>query len=99
MVFITNSFTVKNGVKQGAVISPVLFCIYIDTLLFNLEINGLGHFIGKMCVGALAYADDIVLIAPTSRAKRRMLSTYDSLADNFSIVLNANIKVFNNCAY
>ena len=70
-------------------ISPVLFCIYIDKLLFNLDANGGGCFIGKMCVGELAHANYIVLIAPRSRAMRRMLSTCDSFADNFSIVFNA----------
>ena len=29
----TNTFNVKNGVRQGAVSSPVLFCIYIDKVI------------------------------------------------------------------
>ena len=37
----------------------------------------------------LAYDDDIVLIAPTSRAMRRMLFTCYYVADDFSIVFNA----------
>ena len=72
----------------------MLFCIYIDKLIFNLEVNGC--FIGKIFVGGLAHADDIVLIAPKSHEMSRMLFTCDSSADNFSIVFNANkIKVFN----
>jgi len=30
-------FAVGNGVKQGGVISPILFCIYIDSLLGALQ--------------------------------------------------------------
>ncbi len=30
-------FNISNGVKQGGVISPILFCIYIDGLLVELE--------------------------------------------------------------
>ena len=85
----SNSFPVKMVQKQGCVISPVLFCCYIDKLLFNLDANGIGCFIDKMFVGGLAHVDDIVLIAPTSRVMRRILSTCYSFDDNFSIVFNA----------
>ena len=83
------SHRVKNDVKQGVVISPVLCCIYIDKLLFHLDDNGVGCYICKMFVSALTYTGESVLIAPASRTMRRMLSTCDSFADNFSIVFNA----------
>ena len=67
----------------------MLFGIYINKLSFKLEGNGIGCFIGKMFVSGLAYAGDIVLIAPKSHAMRRMLSTCDSFADNFLTIFNA----------
>ena len=57
-----------NGVKQGAVLSPILFCVYIDDLLLLLAKAGVGCYIGFHFVGALAYADDIVLVAPSASA-------------------------------
>ena len=39
-------FAVGNGVKQGGVISPILFCIYIDILLGVLQNSGVGCFSG-----------------------------------------------------
>ena len=56
-------FLVGNGVKQGGVLSPILFWVYIDDLLLLLAKSGYGCFIGAHFVGALAYADDIVLIS------------------------------------
>jgi len=38
-------FNALNGVKQGGVISPILFCIYIDDLLVSLSQIGDGCYI------------------------------------------------------
>ena len=47
--------------------------MYIDGLLMSLYRAGLGCYIGHMFAGALAYADDLVLLAPTPHAMRCML--------------------------
>ena len=60
----SNSFTVHNGVKQGGVLSPLLFSIYLDTLLCDLTSCGYGCYVGSKFMGAMAYADDIVLLSP-----------------------------------
>ena len=42
-----------------------------------------------MFVGALAYADDIVLLAPTARAMRKLLCLCDEFASGFNVLFNA----------
>ena len=54
---------VSNGVKQGGVLSPILFCIYIDKLLQRLKVSGYGCHIGDIFFGALGYTDDVTLLA------------------------------------
>ena len=69
-------------------ISPVLFCVYIDDLLLRLFSAGIGCYLGLNFVGALAYADDIVLLAPTPYAMRKLLQICDTFAAEFDITFN-----------
>ena len=48
--------------KQGAVLSPILFTMYIDGLFYELKRAGVGCHINEEYAGAFEYADDIVLI-------------------------------------
>ena len=82
-------FNVRNGVKQGGVLSPVLFCVYIDGLLNALSAAGVGCHLGHMFVGALAYADDIVLISLTVHGMQLMLNVCNQYARDFDVVFNA----------
>ena len=86
----SSSFGVTNGVKQGGILSPILFCVYMDILLVSLRDAGIGCFIGESFVGALAYADDIVLLAPTAHAMRRLLSICDKYGSEYSMSFNAS---------
>ena len=52
----------RNGVKQGSVLSHLLFAIYNDSLLNKLEESGVGCHMGGHFTRALAYADDITLL-------------------------------------
>ena len=64
----------KNGVRQWAIASPTLFCIYLDTLLEDLRKSGVGCYIANKFMGAFGYADDIILIAPTRHSLQIMLN-------------------------
>ena len=79
-----------NGVKQCGVLSAVIFSLYIDGLLVRLVKATVGCYVGVYFTGALAYADDIVLLAPTASAMRKMLQYSDEYAAEFSINFNAN---------
>jgi len=82
-------FSILNGVRQGGVLSLLLFCVYIDNLLVRLSSSGVGCYIGANFVGALAYADDIVLLSPTSTAERKLLSICETFASEYDIKFNA----------
>ena len=54
--------SVSSGVKQGGVISPLPFTIYIDTLCLEVLSIGLGCYVGLTYACDFGYADDIALI-------------------------------------
>ena len=60
----SSTFSLSNGTRQGSVLSPVLFSVYLDDLLKELRRLALGCHIGGFWYGALGYADDLVLLAP-----------------------------------
>ena len=57
-------FTVSNGVRQGGILSPRLFAVYVDDLSKHLHDARSGCFIGDQCNNHVMYADDICLLAP-----------------------------------
>ena len=75
-----------NGVKQGGIISPILFSLYMDMLLNALKERDIGCHIGNSFVGALAYADDLTLLSPSLSGLKSMLKTCEDFAKEFDIM-------------
>ena len=57
-------FNISNGVKQGGVISTILFSCYIDKLFSQLDHSSLWLHVSASYAGAFGYADNIALVAP-----------------------------------
>ena len=66
-------FPINNGTRQGSIASPVFWAVYCDLLIKELRQLGVGAYIAGVFMGASAYADDMVLVAPTRHAMKLML--------------------------
>ena len=76
----SDNFDVSNGVKQGGVLSPLLFSVYMDDLLYELKALNIGCHINGNFVGSVIYAGDIVLLGPTRGSVMSLLNVCDLYA-------------------
>ena len=66
--YLTEGFSVSNGVRQGGILSPYLFNIYTDDLSKKLDMSGVGcRYLGS--VNHLCYADDRYGVAFTDASR------------------------------
>ena len=86
----STSFCVSNGVKQGGVISPVLFKVYIDDLSCALNRSNIGGRIGGEIVNHLSYSDDLCLICLSSAGMQNLLNVCSNYATEHILSYNAN---------
>ena len=93
---ISGTFSAVNGIKQGGVLSPLLFTVYLDQLILALKELGIYCHLNGMFVGVFIYADDVTLLAPTIMAMNAMLSTCTDFAASHNLLLNASKT---NCMY
>ena len=85
-------FNIRNGVRQGAVLSPILFCLYMDNLFKLLRDSKNGCWIGEYYAGVFGYADDLLLICPSRSGLQNMLGIAERYANSHKISFSTNIN-------
>jgi len=81
---------VKSGIRQGGILSPVLFNMYFDTLLCELRRNGEGCYLGRHYVGCIAYADDLILLSASLCNLQSMLDVCHSVGSSLDIAFKSS---------
>ena len=92
MVF-SEAFGIGNGVRQGGILSPFLFRFYIRKLIAEVVKLRIGCNIGGIFLNLFAYADDMVLIAPSWFALQKLLVTIQDEATSINMSFNTKKTV------
>ena len=89
----SDSFKTSNGVKQGGVLSPLLFNIYMDDLSILLNQSRIGCHVNDSIINHIMYADDMCLLAPCSTALQKLVIICYDYANEHDILYNAKKSV------
>ena len=82
-------FEVVAGVRQGGVLSPDFYCIYVDDLLSILQSCDKGCYYKSYFAAALFYADDMAILSPSIKAMKILLELCGDYCNEWDICLNA----------
>ena len=84
----SKSFSIRRGVRQGCIISPILFNLYSEFMIRE-ALEGLkGIQFGGQNVTNLRYADDAVLIADSRKKLQRMLNKLNAKCKTYGMAMN-----------
>ena len=89
----SDTFHIKNGVKQGSVLSAILYCVYVDELFERLRRNKQGCWINGYYYGIAGYADDNALLSPSLDGLQEMINTCDEYAKEHNLTFSTNENV------
>ena len=81
-------FAITAGVRQGGVLSPDFYSIYVDDLLDELKALDKGCYFLSLFAAAFFYADDMAIIAPSVHGLQCLLNVCTAYCDQWDICLN-----------
>ena len=85
---LTDWFDVKCGLKQGCVLSPLLFNIFINDLVDDVKKLNVGINIGNDKVCVLLYADDVVFLTENENDLQKVLDTLNVWCGKNDLTVN-----------
>jgi hypothetical protein len=80
----------KAGVRQGGILSPQFFIAYVDKVLVKLTRNNLGCHVHGVFVGAIMYADDLLISAISVCELQKMINLCLVELANLDMIVNVN---------
>jgi len=87
---LTPWFEVEAGVKQGCILCPSLFSVYINDLAERINSLNCGITVDDIQLSILLYADDIALIAPDENSLQSMLNAVSEWCSTWKLSINVN---------
>ncbi len=85
---LTDWFPVNIGLKQGCMLSPSLFNLYINGLIKEIKASGIGVDVDMEKVVILVYADDIVILPENEHDLQKLLDIINRWSQEWQMMVN-----------
>ena len=95
---LTNSFVSELGVRQGDVLSPNIFKLFINDFSNTIQDCAGSVFLSNKKISSLLYADDLVLISDSEQGLQNKLNILNDYCNEWCLKVNTNktkIIIFN----
>ena len=86
---VTKPFRISTGLREGCVLSPILFNLFVNDLPASIAATKEGVQFGDSNISSLLYADDLVMIADSEQALQTLLGKVHEWCSLWSIKVNS----------
>ena len=90
----SSKFQVTNGVRQGGVLSPLFFDVYVNELSELLNKSGIGGNLGGTLINHMLYADDICIVSLSSSGLQHLLNICSDYCERHDLTFNAKKSMY-----
>ena len=84
----SGSFDIPTGTKQGGILSPDFFSMYMHDLIERLKLCGFGCDVIQMCISCIFFADDVVLLSPSRHGLQQLLNICATYCKEYCLDFN-----------
>jgi hypothetical protein len=84
----SRNVSMRQGVRQGCPLSPVLFNLFVEALAERLRKSGFGATINGIDLESLLYADDVVLLGESTADLQGMIDVVDKFCRQWRMEIN-----------
>ena len=86
----SDGFATICGVRQGSVLSPYLFCVYMDDLSSDLNELNIGCILGNQKINHIMCAYDLLLLSPSATGLSTLIKTTELFGAAHDILFNSD---------